>query len=120
MRGATADAAGQPRSDQGGAHAPPDLQPRRAKCGMAAALPHQAAGPARPGPADGGNSLSLAGTNPGRTATRVAERAGVLGRQRVINNNDIEAAPGNAGLERGGIAAAAPTRLEIHGPGSIR
>src|ERR1700730_2330541 len=34
MRGATADAAGPPRSDQGGAHAPTDLQPLRAKCRM--------------------------------------------------------------------------------------
>src|SRR5438105_2633304 len=82
MRGATADAAGQPRSDQGGAHAPPDLQPRRANRGMAAALPHQAAGPDRAEPADGLGSLSLAGTDSGglqpelrRQLRAIAERA---------------------------------------------
>src|SRR4051794_22630902 len=75
MRGPKPDAARELGSDQGGAGAPPDREPRRAEYGVAAAVSDRAAGPARPGAADGRDRLPPARAGGGRAPTRIAAPA---------------------------------------------
>src|SRR5260370_27381433 len=107
-RGAAADAARRPRSDQGGAGAPPYREPSRTAGGLATALSERTADSARPGPADGRDCLRFTGTGAGRAQTRTAapaaqdRRAGKPGRRtddqhRSLSQTGYEAVAGMAG-----------------------
>src|ERR1700693_50119 len=50
----------------------------------------------------------------------LCSRMGVVRRLRIIEHNQVEATAGDAGLERGGIAATAGCGFEIHRACSIR
>jgi hypothetical protein len=53
-------------------------------------------------------------------ALALGSRARVMSRKRIVDDDDVEAPPGHPGIERGGVATAAPTGFEVHRAGPVR